>query len=258
LALLLRNPNKTPILVTIYATRGTVLVFFSSRFVTRRCRVSSIDVLVIPHDILLADGLLHILASDKNLRAVSALEFGTRLPDPFDGLWVLVVDLEWTRVSIKKYLADLHARQLYPRVLVYGEDTSDEELLYFMSLGVLGWVHIASLRHELIPAIRHLAEDGIWMPERVVAKFVQRAITLQKIARLFRSQTSISRRELEVLAVVARGATNKEISSHLGITERTVKFHLRQLFSKLNVHNRKELAKHYRPDRDASLPPTQF
>ena len=217
--------------------------------------MSSIDVLVIPHDMLLADGLLRILAMDKNLHAVSALEFGTRLPDPFNGLWVLVVDLEWTRLSIKKYLADLHARQLYPRVLIYGEDISDEELLYFMSLGVLGWVRIASLRHELIPAIRHLAEDGIWMPEHLVAKFVQRVITVRNIAHLFRSHTSISRRELEVLAVVSRGATNKEISSHLGITERTVKFHLQQLFSKLKVRNRKELAKHYSPDRDASLPP---
>jgi two-component system, NarL family, nitrate/nitrite response regulator NarP len=205
----------------------------------------TIDVFVVPHEPLFAEGLLRILNTDKGVRAVSAMEFDARLPDPMNGIWVLVVDLEWTRLSIKQYLADLHARQVYPRVLVYGEGVSDEELLYFVSLGVLGWVPISALRQDLLPAIRHLAGDGLWMPEHLISKFVQRVATKRNIAHLFRTRSTVSRRELEVLEVVARGATNKEVSSHLGITERTVKFHLRQIFRKLNVRSRRELATRY-------------
>jgi DNA-binding NarL/FixJ family response regulator len=207
--------------------------------------MSTIDVFVIPHDPLFAEGLFRILATDKSIRAVSAMEFGARLPDPMNGNLVLVVDLEWTRLSIKQYLSDLHARHVSPHVLVYGEGISDEELLYFVSLGVLGWVTISALRQDLIPAIRHLAGDGLWMPERLISTFVQRVATKRNIAHLFRTHSTVSRRELEVLTIVARGATNKEVSSHLGITERTVKFHLHQLFRKLDVRSRRELTKRY-------------
>jgi DNA-binding NarL/FixJ family response regulator len=209
-----------------------------------------INVFVVPHDPLFAEGLLRILTADTSIRAVSAMEFGARLPDPMNGIWVVVVDLEWTRLSIKQYLADLHAQQLYPRVLVYGEGVPDEELLYFVSLGVLGWVPISALKQDLLPAIRHLAGDGLWIPERLISRFVQRVATQRNIAHLFRTRSTVSRRELEVLTVVARGATNKEVSSHLGITERTVKFHLRQLFRKLDVRSRRELAKRYGQETD--------
>jgi DNA-binding NarL/FixJ family response regulator len=56
--------------------------------------------------------------------------------------------------------------------------------------------------------------------------------------------TSLTARELEVLRLVAAGATNGEIARHLWVTEQTVKFHLSNVFRKLNVGNRTE-ASHY-------------
>jgi len=52
--------------------------------------------------------------------------------------------------------------------------------------------------------------------------------------------TSLSKRELEVLSTLAAGRTNKEIARELGVSANTVKFHIRNLYQKLNVRNRSQ------------------
>ena len=69
-------------------------------------------------------------------------------------------------------------------------------------------------------------------------------------------QPALSRRELDVLAMTARGLTNHEVGANLNVTVHAVKFHLASIYRKLNVANRTEAAAYYfRTIGDPGLPP---
>jgi len=67
------------------------------------------------------------------------------------------------------------------------------------------------------------------------------------------TRTALSRRELEVLAMIGTGACNKEVASALGISEHTVKVHVRSIMVKTNIHSRQALAEFVRESRIASV-----
>ncbi len=64
---------------------------------------------------------------------------------------------------------------------------------------------------------------------------------------------ALTTREEEVLALIAEGFTNQEIAARLIVSENTVKYHVQNIYSKLNVTNRTEAARHYL-DRDKKFP----
>ena len=81
---------------------------------------------------------------------------------------------------------------------------------------------------EVILALRHVLDGRAVMP----AGWHQKSLELGSVARL------LSVREREVLDLAAAGLSNREIAEHLVISTNTVKFHLREIYSILGVHNR--------------------
>jgi DNA-binding NarL/FixJ family response regulator len=95
---------------------------------------------------------------------------------------------------------------------------------------------------DLLAAIRVVASgEALLAPtvtRRLIAEFTRVAAAAPLIAR---ELATVTGREREVLALVARGLTNSEIAAHLGLGISTVKTHVRRLLSKLNVHDRAQL-----------------
>jgi len=130
------------------------------------------------------------------------------------------------------------------RVLVTGAGMHDEEtILKALAFGVKGCVDETAAPEEFVAAIRVVNQGLVWAPRRVCSTFID----------LFTSRTSpVSRarggvfteREKQVIQLLVRGRSNKEIGDALAIGERTVKGYLAKLMRKAGARNRVELLVH--------------
>jgi DNA-binding NarL/FixJ family response regulator len=122
-------------------------------------------------------------------------------------------------------------REWVPKIIVLTVHDDDEIVLRAVKAGASGYVLKHSSADELIRVIRHVAAGGRHFDEVVVKAFLgdqQRAKDLQLL----------TPHELEVLRMVAAGATNREVAEHLFLSVDTVKSHLEAIYRKLEVADR--------------------
>lgn len=124
-----------------------------------------------------------------------------------------------------------HIRQMDAdaRVIVLTTFDTDNDLVTAIKAGAKGYVLKDARREELLEAIRTVHRGGTCLPAALVAKL---AASL--------SRETLTEREREVLELLARGKSNKEISGLLNVSETTVKSHLGNIFRKLDVLSRTE------------------
>jgi DNA-binding NarL/FixJ family response regulator len=106
---------------------------------------------------------------------------------------------------------------------------TDADLSKAIKAGAKGYLLKDAPRDELLTCIRRVHSGETVIPPTLVTKLTA-SLTAEPV----------TDRELEVLAQLARGSSNKEISATLNISESTVKSHLRSIFTKLNVLSRTE------------------
>jgi DNA-binding NarL/FixJ family response regulator len=143
---------------------------------------------------------------------------------------VLLVDLQMPGVdgigAIRAVLAELPL----VRVLVLTTYDSDGDVLRAVEAGATGYLLKEAPSEELFRAIRATARGESALSPSVASRLVGRARRT--------NDQALSPRELEVLALVARGTSNKLIARDLRISETTVKTHLLHIFTKLGVDDR--------------------
>jgi DNA-binding NarL/FixJ family response regulator len=115
-------------------------------------------------------------------------------------------------------------------VLVLTTYDSDADILRAIEAGATGYLLKDTPREELFRAIRAAARGEPVLAPSVTARLMQRAQTP--------TRTALSGREIEVLELVARGGSNKELARELHLSEATVKSHLIHIFEKLGVTDR--------------------
>lgn len=116
-----------------------------------------------------------------------------------------------------------------PYVLVLTNYDSDGDILGAVEAGASGYLLKDAPPHELLAGVRAAAAG-----ESALAP----AVASRLMARMRAPRVSLSAREIEVLALVAEGASNGEIAGRLHITDATVKSHLVHVYSKLGVTSR--------------------
>ena len=215
--------------------------------------------LVVSQNEVYREALLRILEGERTVRVVMPpSDFVLPMPPP--GIagkrCVVLFHLADKSMPFADYASELERRKLQPRVLLCGDVVTDDDLLYYLSRGAHGFLPSGQLRNLLVKAIDHIADGGLWMPHKVVFRFVERVVSdIGHVSRLFRVQSFLSPREQEVWSLVSQGQSNKEIANQLRITERTVKFHVTQLLSKFQLTNRRELMLRFRArDAEVALP----
>lgn len=114
-----------------------------------------------------------------------------------------------------------------------------------LKAGACGYVLKRSDEKEILQAINEVRSGGAPMTSEVARMVVRSFHHARKPAEGFEEQSQLTERELEVLALVAKGLSNKEIGSRLQITASTVARHLLNIFGKLHVRCRTEAAAKY-------------
>ena len=125
-------------------------------------------------------------------------------------------------------------RESFPDLRILGLSAYDDNEYVFglLSAGAMGYVLKEEALDTIVEAIRAASRGETWLSKRVQEKVVRRAIG--------KEEAPLTERELEVLRLMAKGWSNRQIAKQLFISEGTVKNHVTNIYAKLGVHSRAE------------------
>jgi DNA-binding NarL/FixJ family response regulator len=206
---------------------------------------------VTPIRVLIADdhpvvriGLRNMLQADPNVKLVAEAKDGvealhmvrTLHPD------ILLLDLAMPKLAGLEALRELTGENETRTIVLTGQ-IDKRQILEALQLGARGVVLKDAVVAHLSACIRAVMQGQYWLEGRPVTNLVQvlRDLTAQT-APPPRKTFGLTARELEVVGLITEGSTNKHIAETFGISEETVKRHLTNIFNKIGVGNRLELA----------------
>ncbi|QGG80711.1 hypothetical protein GH975_09070 [Litorivicinus lipolyticus] len=129
-------------------------------------------------------------------------------------------------------------------LLVVDDHPDDEMGRVLIKAGARGYAH-AGLTDELIAgAVRDIIDGELWMPRSVMLSMMNELTTEMDNERVGDDPRlgRLTKREREVVELVAKGASNKDVADHLGLTVRTVKAHMTSAFQKTGTSARLEMS----------------
>ncbi|MFJ8971140.1 MULTISPECIES: response regulator [unclassified Streptomyces] len=147
---------------------------------------------------------------------------------------VVLMDLRMPGGGGVAAIAELTRRGARSKVLVLTTYDTDSDTLPAIEAGATGYLLKDAPREELFAAVRAAADGRSVLSPAVASRLMTRVRTPAADP----AETALSAREREVLALVARGTTNREIAAELFISEATVKTHLTHVFAKLGAKDR--------------------
>ena len=185
------------------------------------------------------DGLVTILSTQPDFEVVGEAATGIETIEQVSRLKpdVLLLDLEMPQLDGVAVLRQLRERKMEVQTIVFTAFDTDERILEAVRAGVQGYLLKGAERQELFNAIRVVYAGGSLL-QPVVASKLMRHVSQVKPATT--EVEALTPREIEVLNLLAQGLQNKEIANALVISERTVKYHVSSIMSKLGAGNRTE------------------
>ena len=152
----------------------------------------------------------------------------------------LVVDLHSSSHGLKTLETIRHARHDI-RLIVIGPEGNDELVLKAITAGGRAYLDLKAGPEVVRKAVEVVTEGSIWAPRRLLSKLIDRLINAAEAAPVVSSH-QLTDREHQVLELIMKAHSNREIASKLGIEERTVRAHLNRLMRKAGVDNRIKLS----------------
>jgi len=161
---------------------------------------------------------------------------------------VVLMDVHLPNMSGIECTARL--RQLLPatQVVMLTVYTDTEKIFKALRAGASGYLLKRSSPDKILEAIREVKAGGAPMTGDIARRVVE---AFKEPVAAPSAPSQLSRREEEVLELLAKGAANKEIAATLSISLDTVRYHLKHIYEKLHVRSRTEAVAKYVGDRDA-------
>lgn len=187
--------------------------------------------LVADDHVTVLEGLVAIIGRQPDMTVVAQAADGREAVE----LWakckpdVILLDLQMPALGGIRALEEIRRQDPSVRALMLTTFDTDTDVANAIKAGAKGYLLKDAPREELLTSIRKVHAGETSIAPALVAKLASGL-----------SSESLTGRELEVLSLLARGKSNKEIGANLFISETTVKSHLRSIFSKLNVLSRTE------------------
>ena len=188
-----------------------------------------IGIMVVDDHPLLREGIAAVIGGQPDMRllaeatnGVEAVEqFATHRPD------ITLMDLQMPEMSGIDAIAAIRARAPDARIVVLTTYHGDVQALRAFKAGASGYLLKSMLRKELIDTIRVVHGGGKRIPPEIASEIAEHA-----------TSEALSVREIEVLVQVAGGNANKRVAALRGISEETVKAHMKSILSKLSANDR--------------------
>jgi NarL family two-component system response regulator LiaR len=186
------------------------------------------------------DGLAAMLSTQPDFDVVAQAASGQEAIDKAGSYRpdIILLDLEMPNMDGVETLRHLRNHLPDIQVLVFTAFDTDERILSAVQAGAKGYLLKGAPRDELFQAIRVVSEGGSLLQPVIASKLLKHISQPSETSHNF--PEALTERESEVLNLLAKGMTNKEIAETLVITERTVKFHVSAILTKLGASNRTE------------------
>ena len=190
-----------------------------------------IRVLCVDDHPVVRDGIAAIINLQPDMVLAGAAATGGEALERFFELRpdVALVDLQLPDMSGFDLIKKIKDKSPNARIIVLSSHEGDVDIQRALEAGAQGYVAKGIVRGELLETIRSVHTGKRRLPAAVAQKLAEHM-----------ADEPISARELEVLSLMAAGKRNKEIASELSIAEDTVKMHVRNILSKLQVNDRTE------------------
>lgn len=196
-----------------------------------------IKILIADDHLIIRQGLRLILETENDLELVGEASDGAEALSLCKKLKpnVVLMDLRMPNMDGLTAIERLRVDQPDIAVVILTTFNEDALMLRGLQAGARGYLLKDTGRVTLFDTIRAAARGETLLKPEIMARVLAQANTPKPEAN---EGVGLTERELEVLASVARGERSKEIASHLGISERTVKAHLASIYGKLGVDSR--------------------
>jgi two-component system nitrate/nitrite response regulator NarL len=202
-----------------------------------------VRILVADDHAIFRDGLRKLLEGADDVQIIGEASNGVECTKMLAKLKpdILLLDLRMPEKDGLGVLEEINFDATPTRVIVLTAAEDDRDVVRAMRLGARGVVLKQSASDLLLKSIRKVADGEIWLDNRMTAEVID-AFKKSAEAGQRREKPLLSDREKEIVQLVAQGFRNREIGEKLFISEQTVKNHLHNIFDKLGVSDRLELA----------------
>ena len=214
----------------------------------REVRKGTIRLVIADDHPIVRDGLKKLLLLEEDFEIVGEAADGREVLDRVQELDpdVLLLDLRMPNLDGLGALQALTQVNKRTRVIILTASEDKNEFVQAMKLGCSGIVLKQTAPDLIVKSIRKVHSGEIWLDSHTTAAVMRQFSTGLESAGgaggKGRERSPLSTREREIVALVAQGYKNKEMAEKMFISEQTVKNHLHNIFDKLGVSDRLELA----------------
>lgn len=187
-------------------------------------------VLLIADDSVLAFGLAHILERTGEFQLIDTVSDTPAALPAVSLLQPAIIMIDVNLTMSLSFVAEIRKRSPNAHICLWARNLPDELAYEAMKIGVRGILGRTLPVTALVECLRRLSADQVWFEERLMSGFFS-----------YRT-VRLTRRESQLMDLLAQGMKNKEIACALSLSQGTVKVYLSRLFAKLGVKDRFELA----------------
>ena len=189
-----------------------------------------IRVMIVDDHPLVRVGISTVVTQQADMMITAVAEGGPRVLELFREHRpdVVLMDLRLRGDSGARLTIAIRSEFPEARVLVISNYDGDEDIHQALAAGAMGYLFKSVVEDELVDAIREVNAGRSYLPKGVAERLHER------------DAAHLTRREDEILDLLGKGLSNRELGQVLGISEDTIKTHLKSLFRKLQVSDRAE------------------
>jgi DNA-binding NarL/FixJ family response regulator len=194
---------------------------------------SPVRVLIVDDHPVVCAGLTSLLRRQSGLRVAGEAHTGEEALEIVHrtSIDVVLLDIRMPKITGLELLPLLRNLPTPPNIVMLSSYDYEEDIYRAVRAGASGYLSKDATRAEIVAAIVAVHNGGQYFPPAVAARMAQREL-----------RSSLSSREIEILRMVSKGLTNKEIARVLQISQYTVRNHLNHISAKLEVTDRTEAA----------------
>lgn len=211
--------------------------------------IKKIRILIIEENRLLREGISALLNKQQDLKVIAnddtedVLTLSDKLkPD------VILIDIELKYQNSLQLINNIMAKSKDSKIIVLDLIPSQKDILVYIQAGVLGFILKEAENTHFIKAIRKVARGLKVLPPTLTGELFSQITENKNIKSkpaIISQLVKMTKREMEIVKLIADGSTNKEIAQELSLSAYTVKSHVHNILEKLSLHTRVHIARYY-------------